>query len=370
MLVALFVLAFALALAEDGARAWRADHAEPSLGARWIWADGVADAGEPVAFWLVRDVVIDRACSTEEPCPAWLSIAADEEYALHVNGRRVGAGVHRPEASADLYDLRDDLETGTNRILVEVRSSRGAGGLLASLRLDDPERAVVVTDESWRVMRRADPRVFGGSVYLDDPAVAESLEVPKTWSRPPAGRWRPKPPEAKPSELVYWPPPEIHRPRRVRGAAAGTAWREIDPSNAPSLETPIPGGAQAIYDFGRPVQGFLEIDLDSQAPAEDLPRLLFFADDAPPMPAERSADAVAVPVPGGGDWRDARPRRFRYVAVIGPGAITDLRVEAVSDDRYAALAPPPAPSDGVFGLPAIHGVSHAEEWVRKRLPRR
>ncbi|MEM8929885.1 MAG: hypothetical protein AAGE94_01855 [Acidobacteriota bacterium] len=354
----LFVVALAAATAEDGYRAWRADRDEPGLGGRWIWAPEVADAGQPVTFWAIRDVRLDA------PRDAWLSIVADEEYVLHVNGRRVGAGVYRPGNAADLYDISTLLDGGLNRILVELRSTRGAGGLLASLRLDARDRVALTTDDSWRIARRADVGLLDGSLALDDPRVADLLIAPRVWPAPPTGRWRPAPPVARPLAPSDWRPPTVDRPTRVRGAIEGTQWQTLDP-DAPVLL----GGEQSLYDLGHTVTGFVELRFDPASPIAGRPLLLFFGDD-PPLPAERPADAVAVPMPGRYLWCDVQPRQFRYVTVLGGDGLVDLQVIRTSPEHLAASTPPPASSDGVFGLPPVREVGHAEAWVRERLPRR
>ena len=81
-----------------------------------------------MAFYAVRDFELDSP-----PARASVRILADEAYILYVNGRRVGSGAYFAGAPLDTYPLDLVLRPGWNRVAVELRSGRGAGGLLCAL---------------------------------------------------------------------------------------------------------------------------------------------------------------------------------------------------------------------------------------------
>ncbi len=342
----LFPLALGLALAaglvEHGVAAWRAD-LEPSSGARWIWAAGSYQDGEPAAFFALRDVEV------ENPDGARMAIAVDESYVLYVNGYRVGSGSYRGGAAMDAYDLAGVLRPGANRILVEARSSRGAGGILAELQLGGRS---VGSGGDWRIFRRHAEELFEPGARLADG------EPPQVWGRSPTGRWRLEPPaRTKPAAFVPG------KPRRPRGAAR---FRQLHPGaswiSLPLKRSRFPNlGQQLMFDWGEPVQGFLRLDLRSRT-AE--PALLFFGLEEPD-PQRRPPDAVLLPVPGSSRWADAHARRFRYVTMIGaaPRSFAEVRL---TNDALTAEYAPPAPPAGVFGLtpPAAHTAIEERVWRR------
>ena len=169
-----------LVVLASGAQRFAARVFEPGHGARWIWAAGDYRDGDPIAFYAVRELELEAAA------PARIAITADDTYLLYVNGRRVGAGSYRLDAPLDEYEIGDFLQTGVNRILVEVRSNRGAGGLIAEITLGSVGTPLahdisvgahhpIVTDGSWRIVRRYDPGLFGGW------STPESGEAPRVW---------------------------------------------------------------------------------------------------------------------------------------------------------------------------------------------
>src|SRR5258706_12562773 len=137
----LVVVVLALATrALPGARA----RSLPSAAAQWIWKDLEWDDHQPTAFYVIRDFGLPAA-----PASARLLVTADEEYVLTLNGRQIGAGAFQPGAVLDVYEVGPLLLPGANRLMAEVRSARGAGGLLASL-VDRGGRMLVGTDDRWR----------------------------------------------------------------------------------------------------------------------------------------------------------------------------------------------------------------------------
>ena len=312
---------------------------EPERGACWIWADGDYGGGEPIAFYAVREVELPA------PGPGRITVAADETYLLYLNGRLVGSGSYRPEAPFDIYEVGDLLDAGINRVVIELRSSRGAGGLLAELELGG---TAVVTDESWRVFRRHDARLVRGWSML------EGGEPPKVWARAPTGRWRLDGIRKRPILFDVFPPPERRRPARHQRYNSGS-WSELDASRRriPAI------GPQRIFDWGEPVEGYLSFNFRS---VEGRPGLLYVSDQRPD-PRNRPPDAVIVPVPGRRHWQDAHPRRFRYALLVGVEPDTRIEVlrqapdtETASNNRH-----------GVFGIEPPRSYLEAEKRVWNRL---
>lgn len=358
--------------------AWAGDAKGTRLGAsgldaEWIWADGAAEEGRAVAFWAVRDVWLE---DVDEP--VWLSVVADAEYVAWIDGQRVGSGCWRPHRAIDRYDVTSLLEPGMSRIAIEVRSPRGAGGLLAALRreLDDRVETITGTDASWWIVRRERPELLFG---LSTPEALGGTP-PRVWGAPPTGRWRPTAgaPVATEVELAA----ELDgdrerylRPVAVRHATARRVrWVDLrERSRLPRIDR------QVIFDFGEVVEGHLEVGLacavddevdsktdDSPSALEPTPpALLFFGEEAP---AVRGApvDAVLVAPEGACTWRDAKARRFRYAAVVGLSPKRRVVVDRVAVPGAAAERLQ-TKLDGVFGLAPARGWSAVEEEVWDRL---
>ncbi len=338
----------ALALAAAGAERFAAWLFEPGPSACWIWAAGDYGDGEPIAFFAVRDLELPASG------PARVAITADETYLLYVNGRRLGAGSYRRGQPLDEYQVGDFLKPGLNRILVELRSSRGAGGLLARVELEGDDPRTVVTDAGWRIFRRNDPGLFGGWSTL------AGGEAPQIWQPAPTGRWRVAAARrARPIPFQGFPPPLRHRPLRHR-KHAGASWLDLDWSRRriPAL------GPQQVYDWGEEVEGYLAFDLRSD---EGEPGLVYFASSRPPDPKTRSPDAVVLSAPGRRHWEDAYPRRFRYLLVVGAEPFSWIELEALGGTAARELAAPGGGSDGVFGLEPPRSYSKVEEAVWQRL---
>ncbi len=339
-----FAAALVPALILAGASCFAARLLEPEHGARWIWAEGDYGGGEPISFYAVRDVELPAAVSGR------VTIAADETYLLYLNGQRIGSGSYRSEAPLDVYDVDDFLEVGLNRILVELRSSRGAGGLLAELELGDD--TAVVTDDSWRIFRHHDDGVVRGWSNL------EGGEAPKIWALAPTGRWRLNGTRHRRIPFQTFPPPERSQPERHR-LYHDTSWSTLDASqrNIPAL------GPQQIFDWGAEVEGYLSFDLRSD---EGKPGLLYFSNELPDA-TKRPPDAVIIPVPGRRWWQDAHSRRFRYALVVGAEPQSRIEVDLLDGETTHPAALPTANHDGVFGIEPPRSYSRVEEGVWKRL---
>lgn len=316
----------------------------PTPSSQWIWKDLAWDDHQPAAFSAIRD--FDLPAPPASLDHARLLVTADEEYVLTLNGRRIGAGAYVPGAPLDVYEVGPLLLPGGNRLAVELRSSRGVGGLLASLVDGATGRLLVGTDESWRIFSRHElglPRgwlpVTGGK-----PATC--------WGYPPVGRWgRPRPGPARPllGELTGAPvPPATSIPL---------------PPVLP-VETGRPPGSPILYDWGREVTGYLTLEV---APSDKMGIALLFTGDQPPDPLRSEPDGSILIQPGRHDWMDARPRRFRYAVLLGLLRPTTLALLPVPSTSVAPAVPPPrrdGTEKGVLGIlaPPLRTPVEDEVW--------
>jgi hypothetical protein len=333
LIVSFVVLALGLAArAVPGARA-RATLA--TRDAQWIWKDVNWDDHQPTAFYVFRD--FDLATP---PAAARLLITADEEYVLTLNGRTIGAGAFQPGAILDVYEVGPLLRAGANRLMIELRSSRGAGGLLAGV-VDGAGRLLVGTDDRWRIFRRYELGLARGWLPLTG-------GVPVyCWGYPPMGRWgRPRPGPVKPllGELG-----ELSR-------AAVPAASSVPLPPALPVATGRPPGSPVLYDWGREVTGYLAVEVP---PSAEMGAALLFTGDLPPDPLRSDPSGSILIVPGRHQWVDARPRRFRYAVILGLVSPASLSVLPVP-----AMPAPVREEKGVFGIlpPPLRTPVEDEVW--------
>ena len=350
-LVAVAVVAL-LVLAERGLRGVVAPVVLPTGPAEWIWASDTFGRSDPLAFYAARDFELDRV-----PAEARLLALADEEHVLHLNGQRVGSDAYEPGAPLAVWRVEGLLQPGWNRLLVELRSSRAAGGFLALLTGDAGE-PLVWTDERWLVFPRHETDLVRGSGPLAGGAPAFS------WGLPPAGRWNvPRPGPERPlwRDLMPGGRPAPVKPMAVRSIGARAR------SRGETAAVPAAGFApQVLFDFGREVEGYLA--LEHLSIDEEIPGLLFTG-LKPPHPRQRRPQEAVVCMPGRRLWLDARPRRFRYALVLGMERLTGARLYPVRPEAAASLLPGAQPPAGVFGLEPPPLSTPIEDRVWKSLRR-
>jgi hypothetical protein len=318
----------------------------PTRSAQWIWEPRNRRDLSPADFYAVRDFTLDRV-----PARARLLASGDEEYILSLNGARIGAGGWQPGAPLDVWEVGPLLQPGSNRLLAEVRSDRGAGGFLLSLQTEDG-RPLVGTDDTWRIFHRHELGLLRGWLPLTGDDSPPSVPA-ESWGLPPMGRWgRPKIGPVHPllNDLI--------RGRPVPAVSA---------VNLPNLGRPLPDRQTPplrLFDWGRIVTGYLLVDVE---PSADLGVALLYTDAAaPPSPLEqRPANGILV-LPGRRTWMDAHPRRFRYALVAGlPSAVT-ARVQEVDPVKAAGLVVegPVKPARGVLGIvpPPLRTPVEDEVW--------
>ena len=269
----------------------------PTGAAEWIWADDASAApGRPAAYVLLRDFELDAA----PEAAARLFVAADREYAVHLNGHQIARGAYRRGEPVDEFQVAHLLREGPNRLTIEARTPHGDGGVLAGIELADASMPVV-TDGDWQFTDDWDPRLVKGETLLADARPA--LRPVRVWGRPPVGRW------GRVSRGDMQKPDQIWR-------AAG-ARRIVRVTASPGLEIEPGRRLSHRVDFGREVDGVLELDF--RPAAAEVPRELrtCLAGDCERRPL--------VLTPGRPAWRDSAPRSFDTVIVTGVPGLRAVR---------------------------------------------
>jgi hypothetical protein len=344
-LVWILAVAVVLVAARQAVRWMRHVDSGPAADADWIWAQQRGEPGTPMVFFAIKD--FDLAF---EPRQAELRVLADEEYQLAINDRGVCAGRYQLGAPLDAYPVGLSLHRGTNRLAVELRSARGAGGMLLRLEIagSNGERAAVVSDGSWRIVRRFDEALFAHG----DPAAAEA---PVVWGQP-AGRWGA--PGAAPALTL----------RRLRGGLRGVDpaerlrrlgghWEPAPPHGGDPL------GRWVTFDFGHEGAGFLNLLFADTAGG----RAFVFYGVRQPKDGLEDYDEVVLRAPGRDHWTTSAPARFRYVTVVAEPAVSGAELVPV-DPRLAAPLFERAPEPDLFGIERRRElVTPVEDEVRRKL---
>ncbi len=353
--ILLIVAVALLAAGERGLRVLRRQAGSETGDARWIW-DPAASAGDGgVTFFAVRDFELDRP-----PAAARLLAAIDEEGLVFLNGDQVGSARFRDGRSLVAWEVGPLLRSGRNRLAVEARSGRGAGGLLLSLRGpgEGAEPLALGSDRDWRILRAFDPALF------DPEAELGAGEPARVWAPPPTGRWGMPPAGAtRPllEELLVGKP-------LVAGRATVRPWGGGE-------ERPLgrrarrPGGA-ITFDWGREVTGYLGI---AQAGNEGA-RALVWVGARPtshdPLGREKPTTYLLNP-PGRRWWVDTVPRTFRFVTLVGIGGFSGARVFPIDGEAgaVAVAANGAEAAAGVFGLEPPKLRAPVEDEIRRELER-
>jgi hypothetical protein len=362
VLPAALLAAVALAGAERGVRWIVARYVLPTHGAAWIWAPGVTVWHGPLAFFAVKDFGLDFT-----PREARLMVLADEEYILYLNGTQVGSGRYRAGERLDVYDVRRLLEPGENRLVVELRSSRGVGGFLATLEASAPgEHLRVVSDRGWKILRRHHSGILGAHFGVEtDPRA-------RRWAWPPTGRWGvPAPGRRLPlASQVVLPGPPVSA-ARVEEGFRGSQRLAAAPEDSVQVARPRRGhGPRVTFDWGEEVAGYLSIRFRGKEPRVGL----VYAARERPDPYRHRPSVYVIGMEGRRSWQDSVPRRFRYVTLLGADRAVDAEVYLVDPLRAEPLFSTTEPVAGVFGIapPAGLGAPVEDEIWRQLqgLPRR
>jgi len=299
--------------------------------AQWIWAPGDWRHPRTLGFFAAADVWLEKPVTA-----AKLNLTADEEFVVWVNGSRAGSGRYDRGRSMASFDLSHLLGPGGNRIVAELRSSRGAGGLLAWLEVDG--RILARSGPDWRLFHDSRPGLLRGWLPL------ESGEAPQIWGEAPMARWAGL--TAGESAAAVFAdrlvePVAVEAALGVHLSASGPAIADAPPQAAGrwgrqwSQSAPLPQllGAVAL-DWEREITGYVELDFVGDGDA-----LLFTSSVGLPDPARLTAATVIVRVAGQSVWRDSVPRRFRYLIVAGEPRLVGARAYETSEPAWAATPP-------------------------------
>ena len=307
----------------------------PTGEAQWIWKAMDRKDRYPTAFYTVRDFGLESP-----PSRARLLIAADEEYVVTLNGKRAAAGSYLRRGSGtllDTYEVGPLLRAGGNRLVVELRSGRGTGGLLAALQDGATGEPLLVSDENWRIFPKHELGLVRGWLPVGENGLGENGGEPAfCWGNPPIGRWgRPRVGPAVP--LL---------PRAPRVPAAQVR----------------PLGSFLLYDWGREVEGYLTLDVP---PSKDPGTGLLFTGTEPPDPRRAPLTAPVLILPGRHDWMDAHPRRFRYAVVVGLAQPATAEVASVLPAPARPVSRDPEETK-VFGVegPPLRTPVEDEVWSK------
>jgi hypothetical protein len=327
-----------LAMAERGLHDVRAREL-PSDGAQWIWAEGPWEkSAMPASFLAACDFTLDRAPG--DRADARLSILADEEYLIYVNGRLVGSNRYRAGAPFDVYEVGDLLQGGGNRVVAEVRSSRGGGGLLAMTEVAGEEGSNCPSGPGWRIFRRRSVGVLRGWLPL------ANGEAPRLWGWSPTGRWG--------TPTAGSPRPRLDGSPFAPPIPAGQGETLLRPAKESTAKL-------TLYDWGEEVFGFVRLRF-----TRGEPNAVVYFGAKRPDPRQRPADLVLVGMPGEVYWRSAVPLRLRYLLIGGSVEVRSAEVLPYGPE-FAAAYPPAPPPAGLLGIEPPPLRPPVEDEIRRQL---
>lgn len=307
LLPILAVLLLALGIYESRLRPAALARSLPTGTAEWIWSADVDAEDGWASFFVYRDFEVGAVVPTR----AQLVVQADGGYWAFVNQHPVGSGGFREGAPADSYQVETFLRPGANRLLLQVRSRRGIGGVIANLDLGDSPG--VVTDGRWKAFARYESAVLGPGF------IPEDVVSTKVWGRPPIGAW---PVSSQAAEIPLLAdqllPEQRARVTRIRPLGQRD-WEK----RFPSPDEHLPLGRWVVFDLGEVVHGYVNVAFASRAGV----RGLIYTNRERPSGPDTADPAVwfAAP-PGRGSWTDLQPRSFRFVTVLSLAELSGLRV--------------------------------------------
>lgn len=269
--------------------------------AEWIWPATKLSAGEPLAFFAVKEFEVPL-----NPPFVRIKIACDPEYTLYFNGEVVGRALEGSRATLDVYDVTPLARQGKpNRIVVAARSANGVGGLIVAVDYAPIRENDIVSDANWKIF----------AAWRDELAHRD-LDLPslpvRVLGKPPYGRWndltlanrtraalsprRLGPVESRPAELP------VTRIRVVGGVAV--AVREAEQATA--------------WDFGD-FEGRCVITDSSEAAVATRVVRLRYEQAFDDFRLDGSMREVAL-APGETSYVDPRVVRARWIAMYGSDA--------------------------------------------------
>jgi putative heme-binding domain-containing protein len=130
--------------------------------AEWIWSPEHAKEGVPTG----EACHFRKTVNLRAPEGGQVVIAADDQYELYINGRRIGAG--EATKKLDEYDVSKFLARGANVIAVRVQNTTGkTAALVARVTIKDGgEWSSYSSDASWRTSVKSMP-MWITTIYND-----------------------------------------------------------------------------------------------------------------------------------------------------------------------------------------------------------
>ncbi len=316
----------------------------------WIWRDHDLRHVQAAGFYAVKEFDLVVA-----PPDAEILILGDAEYLLILNGVRIGSNRYVSGAALDRYRVERWLRPGHNRLVVELRSPSGAGGL--ALELFAGGQQLVRSDGSWTIYETNWRGLFGDRPM--SPGAA-----PLRLGRSPLGRWgTPLPGPERPVFEAVLAAPEPLQAERYRISGSDEPWSEL----AGRGRRPPSLGPLVEFDFGAERTGYLQLSYREgprkRADGPPSAALIAFGDEPAGAPAW-TADAIFLPIPGAALYQDSTVRKFRYVAVAGLPGVFSAEVLATTPESWSALALGDGPPAGILGVrppPSSAPVEH-EVW--------
>jgi hypothetical protein len=171
LLLVLAVAVAAGAAAHGAGRARQDARLLTTGGARWIWWTNDLGEPRPVRFRAFKSFSLPSA-----PAASRARVFADGTWTLWINEEKVGSGEQKPGDRLRTVEASGHLRAGENRLVLEVESATGAGGILFALDADGRNN-LLVSDATWRVARSEEEARAGGR-----PAIV--------WGRPPMHPWK------------------------------------------------------------------------------------------------------------------------------------------------------------------------------------
>lgn len=266
--------------------------------AEWIWRGTERlSKGEPAAFYVAADFRVPQNAGYVK-----LNVVADPEYTLFFNGRMIGGAVFNESPAIDVYEVTPLAAKGAlNRVVLAVRSEKGAGAILASVDFAPMLRNLVVSNAGWRVFERWDDRIV-------QPGWFAGSTTARALGKPPFGRWN-------------WLEKREHKVNPESEQLITPLGMETFATTLPEIHTPsgvavvVARPVEArVFDFGS-VQGRGRITRPRGRGAGVV--AIRFANDR----SEFELEAPTKPVvfgPGETDVADPQIRGFRYIIVYDP----------------------------------------------------
>ncbi|MFQ5526841.1 MAG: hypothetical protein ACE5GX_11345 [Thermoanaerobaculia bacterium] len=351
ILVAAAVL-LALAAYERWLRPAGLERRLPTGSAEWVWSTAAEPGGGWVNFFVYKDFELAGAV----PDAAELMIQADEGYWLFLNGKALGSGSYRDDEPLDTYEVGRFLRGAANRIVVQLRSRRGAGGLLLSLDLGARgargARGAIVTDATWRSTSRYEAALLSAGFVAEDEAPVQ------VWGAPPVGDW------GEPIAKTMRPVLDRHL---IAGPARASArirllGRSDWERHFPEAERRIPLGRWVVFDMGEVAEGYLNVVFSSRGGARGL---VYTGIERIHGPDSAEPATWFLAPPGRGSWSDLEPRRFRFAAVLADAEIAGLRLFETSLEGVGSRSEAGGRSVKAFGLEPPSGTTVEDEFWRE-----